>query len=82
MTYYSIAAAARELNVQRKTLYEWIDRGYIPAPKARAMAGSNRDFWTEEEMTKVRQYRKQYYWGLGKRKTGKKRRTIRTKRQK
>jgi excisionase family DNA binding protein len=65
MSYYSIAAAARELNLQRQTLYNWIERGYIPVPKAGAIAGSSREFWTEKEMNQIRSWRKDHYRGLG-----------------
>jgi transposase-like protein len=69
MSFYSITAAARELNVQRKTLYKWIRRAYVPAPKAGAAAGSGREFWTEAEMNRVREYKKKHYWNRGKKRS-------------
>jgi excisionase family DNA binding protein len=69
MAHYSIAAAARELNVQRKTLYKWIQSGYVPSPKPGAVAGSQREFWTEAEMDKVREYKKRHYWNRGKKRS-------------
>jgi excisionase family DNA binding protein len=69
MSYYSITAAARELKVQRKTLYKWIRSGYVPTPKTGAVAGSRREFWTEAEMNKVRDYKKKHYWNRGKKRT-------------
>jgi len=65
MSYYSIAAAAEELGVQRQTIYTWIAKGYIPAPKAGAIAGSSREFWTEEEMNEIREWRENHYRGRG-----------------
>jgi excisionase family DNA binding protein len=65
MSYYSIAAAARELEVQRQTIYSWIGRGYIPAPKVKLVAGSKREFWTEEEMNEIRDWTKHHYRGRG-----------------
>src|ERR1700730_6391789 len=54
MSYYSIAVAAQELEVQRQTIYSWIAKGYIPGPHAGLIAGSRREFWTEEEMNQIR----------------------------
>jgi transposase-like protein len=75
MSYYSIAAAAQELEVQRQTIYTWIAKGYIPAPKAGVIAGSSRGFWTEDEMNQVRDWMKCHYRGRdlkkGKRRTAK-----------
>lgn len=65
MSYYSIAAAAEELGVQRQTIYTWIAKGYIARPKAGAIAGSSREFWTEEEMNEIREWRRNHYRGRG-----------------
>ena len=65
MSYYSIAAAAQELEVQRQTIYSWIAKGYIPAPKAKLIAGSKREFWAEKEMSQIRDWMRHHYRGRG-----------------
>jgi predicted site-specific integrase-resolvase len=65
MSYYSISAAAQELDVQRQTLYTWIAKGFISAPKAGVIAGSGREFWTEQEMNQIRDWMKRHYRGRG-----------------
>ena len=65
MSYYSIAVAAQELEVQRQTIYSWIAKGHIPAPRPGVIAGSRREFWTEEEMNEIRDWKKLHYRGRG-----------------
>jgi len=81
MSYYSIAVAAQELEVQRQTIYSWIAKGYIPAPHAGLIAGSRREFWTEEEMNQIRDWKKRHYRGRGLKK-GTRRKGKRTKSRK
>jgi excisionase family DNA binding protein len=73
MRTYSISEAARELGVQRNTLYSWIREKLIPTPSTQVISGIRCRFWTEREMTKLREYKAARYWGKGiDRRTGKK----------
>jgi excisionase family DNA binding protein len=66
MTDYSISEAARQLGIQRRTLYKWIREEHVPAPSTRVVAGTRIRFWTEKGMVKLRQYKTARFWGKGK----------------
>jgi excisionase family DNA binding protein len=73
MKTYSISEAARITGVDRRTLHRWIAKSQIPRPKAEIVDGQLRKSWTDEEVTKIREYKKSAYWGKGvDRRTGKK----------
>jgi excisionase family DNA binding protein len=72
MTGYSISEAARQLGIQRRTLYKWIREKHVPAPSTRVVAGTRLRFWTEKGMVKLRQYKAARFWGKGMSKRGKK----------
>jgi excisionase family DNA binding protein len=72
MSDYSISEAARQLGIQRRTLYKWIREKYVPAPSTRVVAGTRLRFWNEEGMAKLRQYKAARFWGKGKSKKSKK----------
>ncbi len=57
MRSYSISEAARELSVDRNTLYKWIREKQIPAPKEVFVSGTRIRFWTEKGMAKLRQHK-------------------------
>jgi excisionase family DNA binding protein len=70
---YSISEAARELGVDRNTLYKWIREKHIPAPKAVFVSGIRLRVWTENQFAKLRDHKAKSYWGKGlDRRTGKK----------
>jgi hypothetical protein len=70
---YSISAAARELSVDRNTLYKWIREKHIPPPKELFVSGIRLRIWTEKQMAKLREHKAKSYWGKGlDRRTGKK----------
>jgi excisionase family DNA binding protein len=69
MPDYSISEAARQLGIQRRTLYKWIREKRVPSPSTRIVAGTRIRFWTEKGMGKLRQYKAEKFWGRGKRKT-------------
>jgi excisionase family DNA binding protein len=71
MTDYSISEAARQLGIQRRTLYKWIREKHVPAPSTRVVAGTRIRFWTEKGMAKLRQYKAARFWGRGKRRKNK-----------
>jgi excisionase family DNA binding protein len=65
MAEYSISEAARQLGVQRRTLYKWIREKHIPNPSVQVIAGIRVRFWTEKEMIKLRKYKATRFWGKG-----------------
>jgi excisionase family DNA binding protein len=65
MTDYSISEAARQLGIQRRTLYKWIREKRVPAPTTRVVAGTRIRFWTEKGMAKLRQFKAERFWGRG-----------------
>jgi excisionase family DNA binding protein len=70
---YSISEAARALGVRRTTLYRWIKDKQVPAPAEERISGIRFRFWTEAEMSKLREFKAKSYWGKGvDRRTGKK----------
>jgi excisionase family DNA binding protein len=73
MADYSISEAARRLGVQRRTLYKWIREKHIPSPSVRVIAGTRLRYWTEKEMTKLRQHKAARFWGKGKSRKNEKR---------
>ncbi len=61
MRNYSITEAAKELGVQRATLYEWIRRKKVPAPTAQVISRVRFRFWTEEDLKALKNYKAQHY---------------------
>ena len=76
MADFSISEAARQLGVQRRTLYKWIREKHIPNPTARVIAGTRLRFWTEKDMIKLRQYKATRFWGRGRSKKNRKSSTL------
>jgi excisionase family DNA binding protein len=73
MKKYSVSEAADALEVDRRTLQRWVSRKKVPAPTAGIVNGRLVKFWTETEMTILREYKKEHYSGKGfDRRTGKK----------
>ena len=72
MKAFSISEAARMTGVDRRTLHRWIAKNQIPRPKAEIVDGQLRKSWTDEEVAKIKEYKKSAYWGKGvDRRTGK-----------
>jgi|HubBroStandDraft_6_1064221.scaffolds.fasta_scaffold04052_6 excisionase family DNA binding protein len=61
MRNYSITETARELGIQRATLYEWIRLKRIPAPTAKVISRVRFRFWTEEELKTLKKYKAEHY---------------------
>jgi DNA-binding transcriptional MerR regulator len=61
MAEYSISRAARLLRVHRATLHRWIDKGVVPEPIAKEIAGSKLRYWTEDGFARLKQYKADYY---------------------
>ena len=57
----SISEVAREIDVQRATLYEWIRKKKIPTPKLRKVSGVRFRFWTRDEVEQIKKYRAEHY---------------------
>lgn len=73
MTKYSIAEAAKLVGVNKATVYRWIQRKVVPPPLAEVIAGVQITYWTDAELTKLRDYKREHYRGRGiDRRTGKK----------
>ena len=73
MKTYSISDAADVLEVNRRTLYRWIKRKVIPAPKPGEVKGRLARVWTEDDLAAITEHMRQAFWGKGiDRKTGKK----------
>jgi len=56
-----MSEVAREIEVQRATLYEWIRKGKIPDPKPRIVSGVRFCFWTNKEVDQIKEYKDQHY---------------------
>jgi len=69
MKKYSIAETAELVGVDRATVYRWIQQGLVPTPRVEVIAGVRITYWTESELTKVREYRARHYWGQGKKRS-------------
>ena len=61
MRNYSITEAAKELGIQRATLYEWIRRKKVPIPTAQVISGVRFCFWTEAELKTLKRYKAEHY---------------------
>jgi excisionase family DNA binding protein len=73
MKVYSVSEAAVALEVDRTTLRRWIRKKQIPAPTPGIVDSRLSKFWTEKELTKIREHKASGYWGKGiDRKRGKK----------
>jgi excisionase family DNA binding protein len=73
MKKYSVSEAAEIMGVDRRTLQRWVSRKTIPAPTAGIVNGRLVKFWTEPEMTVLKENKIAHYAGKGfDRRTGKK----------
>jgi len=61
MSERSISEVAREIEVQRATLYAWIRKRKIPPPKPRTVSGVRFCFWTGEQVEQIKKYRTEHY---------------------
>jgi len=61
MRNYSITEVAKELGIQRATLYEWIRRKTVPVPRVHVISGVRFRFWTEEELKILKKYKAEHY---------------------
>jgi DNA-binding transcriptional MerR regulator len=61
MAQYSISEAARLLGIHRATLHRWIDKGVVPEPVSKEIAGSQLRYWTEDGVGRLRDYKAEHY---------------------
>jgi excisionase family DNA binding protein len=61
MREYSMSEVARKLGIQRATLYAWLRRRKIPAPKARTISGVRFCFWTSKGLGQIKKYKDEHY---------------------
>lgn len=48
--YFNTAQAAAKIGVSRQTLYSWIERGLIQAPKPVHIGGASIRLWTKADV--------------------------------
>ena len=72
MEKISISEAARQLGIHRTTLHRWIEEGVVPEPVAENIAGARLRYWTKADFAKVKKYKRENYWGQGKKRKGNK----------
>jgi len=53
---YTTSETAQQLGVSRQTLYTWIERGQIDAPKPLKIGRSTVRLWTKNDIQKARKF--------------------------
>jgi excisionase family DNA binding protein len=61
MRRYSISEAARKLQVQRATLYDWIAKNLIPTPHPVAVSGVRVCLWSQSQFREIERYKAEHY---------------------
>lgn len=56
-----MSEVAREIDVQRATLYEWIRKKKIPSPRLRKLSGVRLRVWTRDEVEQIKRYKAEFY---------------------
>lgn len=75
MRTYSTVEVAELVSISWDTLNRWIREKKFPVPPVQSVGRIRVRVWTEEAVNKVKEYKRQHYWGRG----GRKKRTKRTK---
>ena len=65
MRTYSTVRVAKMLGIGWSTLYRWIVEGKVKAPPVQSLNGLEIRLWTEEDIEKLKKYKKEHYWGRG-----------------
>ena len=73
MPTFSTVKVAKMLGIGWSTLYRWIVDGKVEAPPVQCLNGLEIRLWTENDIEKVKNYKKEHYWGRGSKKPRKKR---------
>lgn len=70
---YSVSQVSELIDVNKATIYRWIQRKMVPALNEEIIAGLPITYWTDKEVAQVREYKEAHYCGKGiDRRTGKK----------
>lgn len=73
MKKYSVSEAAKELGVNRATVYRWLRNSVVPGLIEEVVAGVHVTYWTDKELQAAAAYKGGHYYGKGvDRRTGKK----------
>lgn len=56
-----MSEVARDIDVQRATLYEWIRKKKIPSPRLRKVSGVRLRVWTSDEVEQIKKYKADHY---------------------
>ncbi|HSZ00417.1 MAG TPA: MerR family transcriptional regulator [Terriglobales bacterium] len=56
-----MSEVARDIDVQRATLYEWIRKKKIPSPRLRKASGVRLRVWTSDEVEQIKKYKADHY---------------------
>ena len=72
MPTYSTVEVAELVGVSWDTLSRWIREKQFSVPPVKLFGRIRVRVWTEEDVEKVRKYKKEHYWGKGGRKKQKK----------
>lgn len=56
-----MSEVARDIDVQRATLYEWIRKRKIPTPRLRKVSGVRFRVWTSDEVEQIKKYKAEHY---------------------
>jgi excisionase family DNA binding protein len=54
---YTTSEAAKRIGVSRQTLYSWIERGYVDAPKPLKIGGGSIRLWSMAEIQRARKFK-------------------------
>jgi predicted site-specific integrase-resolvase len=69
---YTTAEVAKAVGVTWDTLHRWMREKLISAPPTQTVGNVRFRLWTETQVTEVRKYKAEHYWGKGGRKKRKK----------
>lgn len=56
-----MSEVARDIDVQRATLYEWIRKRKIPSPRLLKVSGVRVRVWTSDEVEQIKKYKAEHY---------------------
>ena len=67
MKTYSTVEVARLVGIGNDTLHRWVHTKRVPAPPLHSVGGLSIRLWTKADVETVRKYKRDHYWGKGKR---------------
>lgn len=75
MKTYSTIQVAKILNIGTDTLHRWMREKVVPTPPIQSVGGMSIRLWSEDDLGKAKKYKNEHYWGKGRHKKRKKRRS-------